>query len=574
MANHELSPFLDEIRSRIRLSDLIGKATKIFKKGRTVKALCPFHNEKTPSFSIDDDRGLYHCFGCGMSGDHFKFIQETQNLGFIESIQFLADQLGLKLPEKEKMQTAPKNDELIDVLEAACAWYQEQLQRNTGENARKYMVNRAINPESVEQFRLGYSPTQGLIAHLQNKGFGLDSQIRAGLAVKADDGHTYDRFRNRLMFPIINHKNQVIAFGGRILDKGEPKYLNSPETPVFQKRYVLYGLPQARKHMRGKAIVVEGYMDVIRLHQEGIPYAVAPLGTALGIEHVQQLWRTAPCPIIAFDGDNAGEKAAINTIDKILPFLNAKQSLSFLFLPQGEDPDSYVKKSGHLAFEKLLTTVQPTYALLWQESIKNFNVNKLTPEEFLQIKEIIKTSLKRIENKDLKHAYIRQFDILLNSLELEKPSSFKQKIMVLPQQTNITSEKILLVTLVNHPYLWEEVSESLMGINFKDPEMENLRQSLIEYFSKESHTNGNVEKILEKQLEIQKLVDDRFYSRVPFAKIGYDRVLATSAWIETYKKLHEQQFLKNDQQQTADHMKKDFNISNWQRLKAIKKTVA
>ena len=218
--------------------------------------------------------------------------------------------------------------------------------------------------------------------------------------------------------------------------------------------------------MRGKAIVVEGYMDVIRLHQEGIPYAVAPLGTALGIEHVQQLWRTAPCPIIAFDGDNAGEKAAINTIDKILPFLNAKQSLSFLFLPQGEDPDSYVKKSGHLAFEKLLTTVQPTYALLWQESIKNFNVNKLTPEEFLQIKEIIKTSLKRIENKDLKHAYIRQFDILLNSLELEKPSSFKQKIMVLPQQTNITSEKILLVTLVNHPYLWEEVSESLMGIKF------------------------------------------------------------------------------------------------------------
>ncbi len=571
MANHELSPFLDEIRNRIKLSDLVARTTKVFKKGRTIKALCPFHNEKTPSFGIDDDRGLYHCFGCGVSGDHFNFIQETQNLNFIESIQLLADQIGLKLPEKEHTQPAPKNDGLFGVLEAACVWYQEQLQRNLGESARTYLNNRQVSQVSIDQFRLGYAPNQGLITYLKSKSFNLESIITAGLALKADDGHSYDRFRNRLIFPIINHKNQVIAFGGRILEKGEPKYLNSPETPVFQKRYVLYGLPQARKYLRGKAIVVEGYMDVIRLHQEGLPYAVAPLGTALGVEHLQQLWRHTPCPIIAFDGDTAGEKAAFSTIDKILPFLNANQSLKFLFLPKGEDPDSFVKNSGCAAFEKLFNGAQPIYALLWQEATKNFNLNQLTPEEFLQIKGFLKDYLKRLENTELRQAYLRQFDQLLHSIEQQKATHYKKKQIALPQQTSVTIEKILLVTLVNHPYLWEEVSELLMGINFKDPEIETHRQYLIEYFSNDFH-NKNIQKALPAELvHLQNITDERFYSRVPFAKIGYDRQMAKNGWTEVYNKLHHQQFLQNDQQQSAEHLKNDFNISNWQRLKAIKK---
>lgn len=571
MANHELSPFLDEIRNRIKLSDLIGRSTKIFKKGRAIKALCPFHNEKTPSFSIDDDRGLYHCFGCGVSGDHFNFIQETQNLNFIESIQLLAGQIGLKLPEKEHIQLVSKNDGLLRVLETACGWYQEQLQRSLGENARNYLANRQITQSSIEQFRLGYAPNQGLIPYLKSKGFSLENITAAGLALKAEDGHPYDRFRNRLIFPIMNHKNQVIAFGGRILDKGEPKYLNSPETPVFQKRYVLYGWPQARKHLRNKAIVVEGYMDVIRLHQEGLSYAVAPLGTALGVEHLQQLWRHAPCPIIAFDGDIAGEKAAFNTIDKILPFLNAAQSLKFLFLPKGEDPDSYVKNSGRIEFEKLFNTTQPIYALLWQEATKNFHLDQLTPEEFLQIKGLLKNYLKRLENTELRQAYIRQFDILLHGIENQKVIPYKKKPIALPHHTNITIEKILLVTLVNHPYLWDEVGELLMGISFKDPEVETHRQYLIEYFSRGSHNDRIQTELPSRLVHLQDFEDERFYSRVPFAKIGYDQQITKNGWIEAYNKLHHQQFLKNDQQQSAEHLKNDFNLSNWQRLKAIKK---
>lgn len=572
MASNELTPLLDEIRSRLKLSDLIERTTKVFRKGRTVKALCPFHNEKTPSFSIDDDRGLYHCFGCNASGDHFSFVKETQNLGFTEAIQMLANQLGLEMPKKEISTTTSKNTGLIEALEAACIWYQEQLQRNTGEAARNYLNSRQINQSSINQFRLGYAPSSGLANHLQTKGFSTSTIMEAGLALKADDGRIYDRFRSRIIFPIINPKNQVIAFGGRILDKGEPKYLNSPESQVFQKRYVLYGISQARKYLRGKAIVVEGYMDVIRLHQEGLGHTVAPLGTSIGIEHIQQLWRYAPCPIIAFDGDTAGEKAALSIVDKILPFLNANNSLKVLFLPKGEDPDSFVKNAGKIAFEKLADNPHPIYELLWQETTKNFKLDQLSPEEFLQIKENLKTQLQRIENKDLRQAYFRQFDQLLFRFEKQKSTQPKKRSQALPILTNAICEKILLVTLANHPYLWEEVGENLMGISFKDPLFETYRQELIDYFANEIHNKGASSSLPEKLVYLQKISDEGFYSRVPFAKVGYDQETAKIGWLEAFNKLCNQQLLQNDQQQSAQHLKDDFNLSNWQRLKAIKQT--
>ncbi|MCX7343891.1 MAG: DNA primase [Proteobacteria bacterium] len=573
MASSELTPLLDEIRSRLKLSDLIERTTKVFRKGRTVKALCPFHNEKTPSFSIDDDRGLYHCFGCNASGDHFSFVKETQNLGFTEAIQMLAEQLGLEMPKKEISTTTNKSTGLIEALEAACIWYQEQLQRSTGEVARNYLDGRQINQASINLFRLGYAPSSGLANHLKTKGFSTSIIMEAGLVLKADDGRIYDRFRSRIVFPIINPKNQVIAFGGRILDKGEPKYLNSPESQVFQKRYVLYGISQARKHLRGKAIVVEGYMDVIRLHQEGLGHAVAPLGTAIGIEHIQQLWRFATCPVIAFDGDTAGEKAALSIVDKILPFLNANNSLKVMFLPKGEDPDSFVKNAGKIAFEKLADNPHPIYELLWQETTKNFKLDQLSPEEFLQIKAIIKTQLQRIENNDLRQAYFRQFDQLLFRFEKQKSTQPKKRSLALPILTNDICEKILLVTLINHPYLWEDVGENLMGISFKDPLFETYRQELIDYFANEIHNESASSSLPEKLVYLQKISDEGFYSRVPFAKIGYDQETAKIGWLEAFNKLCNQQLLQNDQKQSAQHLKDDFNLSNWQRLKAIKQTL-
>lgn len=573
MANNELSPLLDEIRNRLKLSDLIGRITKVFRKGRTVKALCPFHNEKTPSFSIDDDRGLYHCFGCSASGDHFSFVKETQNLDFIEAVQMLAEQLGLAIPKKEFISGYSQNTDLIEALEIACKWYQEQLKRTLGERARNYLSNRQVNEQSITQFRLGYAPSNGLVNYMQSKGFNIDIIMSAGLALKADDGRVYDRFRDRIIFPIINPKNQVIAFGGRILDKGEPKYLNSPESQIFQKRYVLYGISQARKYLRGKAIVVEGYMDVIRLHQEGLGHTVAPLGTAIGVEHIQQLWRYATCPVIAFDGDTAGEKAAFSIVDKIIPFLTADNSLKVLFLPKGEDPDSLVKNAGKETFEKLVDNPQPIYALLWQEAIKNFRLDRLSPEEFLQIKANLRKQLQRIDNSDLRKAYFRQFDQLLFQFEKKKSIKPKHSEFMLPIQINLIYEKILLVTLINHPYLWEEVGENLMGISFKDPVFETYRQELINYFANEIHNDNLRHDVPEKLAFLQKNGDEAFYSRVPFAKIGYDKEIARNGWLEAFGKLCNQQILQTDQLQSAQHLKDDFNMLNWQRLKAIKQTL-
>lgn len=567
-----LAPFLDQIRGRIKLSDLIALQTQVMRKGRAIKALCPFHNEKTPSFSIDDTRGIYHCFGCNASGDHFSFIMQTKNMEFMEACEYLADKSGITLP-KNTDPNFQANSRLIELLEKTCAWYQEQLQRSGGENARNYLEKRQIKSDSIEQFRLGFAPSSGLLKFLENQGFSTQECLDAGVAIQSESG-AFDRFKNRLMFPIISPKNQVIAFGGRILAKGEPKYLNSPETSVFQKRYVLYGFNHARKHMRQQAVVVEGYIDVIRLHQEGLPIAVAPLGTALTVEQLQQLWRLVPNPIVAFDGDIAGEKAALAAISKSIPYLSAKNSLKILFLPKGEDPDSYVKNEGIETFKKLLAAAMPVYQVLWQVSTAGYNLQKLSPEEFINIKNSLKETLMRMKNKDLRSAYVKQFDNLLN--QLQQISLAKNTANVMADKTKkaptleqkISSEKILLVTLLNHPYLWKDISEAFVNLEFLGTEDEQMRLQLVEYFLNNSEV---IEPIWPDTFEdLKKITDQMFYTRVPFAKIGYDQATVKKGWWETYANFTGHS-LKSDQLQYADHLKSNLTSSNWERLKALKK---
>ncbi len=568
-----LTPFLDQIRNRIKLSDLIATQTQVMRKGSAIKALCPFHNEKTPSFSIDDNRGIYHCFGCGASGDHFSFIMNTKNLEFLEACEHLADKVGIILP-KNTDNNFQANSRLIELLENTCAWYQEQLQRSFGESARDYLAKRGITQASIEQFRLGYAPSSGLLKFLNSQGFTEQECIDAGVAIKAESG-TYDRFKNRLMFPIISPKNQVIAFGGRILAKGEPKYLNSPETAVFQKRYVLYGFEKSRKHMRSQAVVVEGYIDVIRLHQEGLPVAVAPLGTAITVEQLQQLWRLVPNPIVAFDGDFAGEKAALAAIDKAIPYLSSKHSLKILFLPKGEDPDSYVKNEGIEKFKKLLPAAMPVHEILWQTVSSKYDLQKLTPEEFINIKNSLKETLKRIQNKDLRSAYIKQFDFLLNQLQQSSMANNASNLTankskkVPTFEKKIGSEKILLVTLLNHPYLWKGISESFIKLEFLDDEDEQMRLQLLEYFLNNPEL---AEPIWPEYCEsLKKIADQAFYTRVPFAKIGYDQATVEKGWWEAYANFTGHS-LKSDQLQHADHLKNNLTSSNWERLKALKTT--
>lgn len=378
---------LDEIRSRVSISELIGRRVaydrhKSNPRRKDYWGCCPFHGEKTPSFHVDENKGFYHCFGCGAHGDIFKYVQEIENLSFVESVKRLSEEAGVKLPEpsREARERSEKRASLYDVMTAAQAFYREKLGRDVGGHARHYLEKRAVRREMWDQFGLGYAPGGGseLAKQLKIKGFEDEKIIDAGLAFKRErDGVLIDRFRDRLMFPILDDRERVVAFGGRAFDpEAQAKYLNSPETPLFHKGRMLYNWPKARiaavervrQGAEGAAplIVAEGYMDVIALAQAGFPQAVAPLGTALTEEQILLCWKVAPEPVLCFDGDAAGLKAAYRSIDRALPLLRPGHSLSFAMLPEGADPDDLIKAEGAQAMRRCLEGAIPLFDLLWQ----------------------------------------------------------------------------------------------------------------------------------------------------------------------------------------------------------------
>ncbi|MFQ5984733.1 MAG: DNA primase, partial [Alphaproteobacteria bacterium] len=358
--------FLDEIRSRVPLADLIGRRVRLVRRGREHVALCPFHSEKTPSFTVSEDKGFFHCFGCGAHGDVIAFLMRIDGLSFPEAVVRLAREAGLPLPARDPAARArAKRDmSLYAVLEAACAWFEERLQATGGKAARDYLARRGVDDGTLRAFRLGWAADEraALKTALAAQGVSEATMLGAGLVVAPDDGRApFDRFRGRIMFPIIDLSGRVIAFGGRALaDKG-PKYLNSPETPLFHKSSVLYGLAEARKAARetGTVVVTEGYMDVLALHRAGFRNAVAPLGTALSETQMTVLWRLAPEPILCFDGDAAGRRAAWAAAERALTVLRPGRSLRFATLPKGEDPDSLVARRGADAMRVVLERARP-----------------------------------------------------------------------------------------------------------------------------------------------------------------------------------------------------------------------
>ena len=366
-----LSPaFLDEIRARTSLSALIGRSVKITKAGREYKGCCPFHQEKTPSFYVNDDKGFYHCFGCSAHGDAIRFLTEAQGLPFIEAVKELAQAAGMDMPapDPRAQEKAERANTLVDATEAAAAWFREQLAGIGGEEARAYLDRRGVSAKLREAFGLGFAPdSRGKLKAALDR-FGAPMLVEAGLLIQVEERDPYDRFRGRLMIPIRDARGRTIAFGGRILDAGEPKYLNSPETPLFDKGRTLFNLdraaPASRKAQR--LFVVEGYMDVIGLASAGINEAVAPLGTALTEQQMQRLWRLIDVPTLCFDGDAAGQKAAVRAAERALPALTIGKSLRFARLPAGQDPDDIVKAGGVAAWDKAVADTVPLVSLLYQ----------------------------------------------------------------------------------------------------------------------------------------------------------------------------------------------------------------
>ncbi|MEK9724579.1 MAG: DNA primase, partial [Rhodospirillaceae bacterium] len=351
--------FLDELRGRVGLADVVGRRVKLTRKGREHSGLCPFHKEKTPSFTVNEEKGFYHCFGCQAHGSVFDFVMETEGLSFPEAVERLAVEAGMEVPRDtpEDRVRQKQRQTLFDVTEAAAVAFEKALRMPEGRVAREYLAGRGLDEATVTRFRLGFAPAgrTWLRTDMARANVEAGPLVAAGLLIQPDSGEPYDRFRGRVMFPITDRRGRVIAFGGRILGDGEPKYLNSPETPLFHKGNNLYGLHLAGLAARqaDRLIVTEGYMDVIALAQAGFAEAVAPLGTALTEDQIALLWKVVREPVLCFDGDAAGQRAATKAAGRALSQLKPGYGLRFAILPTGEDPDSLVQKRGAAAMQAL-----------------------------------------------------------------------------------------------------------------------------------------------------------------------------------------------------------------------------
>ena len=416
--------WLDELRARTSLSALIGRSVRVQKAGREFKACCPFHNEKTPSFTINDEKGFYHCFGCGAHGDAIRWMTDHQGLPFLDAVKELAASAGMEVPapDPRAARRAEEQKSLHDVMAAAQAFFMKSLAEEQGAAARAYLASRGFPAHIVKEFGFGYAPDSRTALKDALGQFPEAMLIEAGLRIVVEGRDPYDRFRGRLMLPICDPRGRVIAFGGRILDKTKtdaPKYLNSPDTPLFDKGRTVYNLHRASPASRqsGRVVVVEGYMDVVALAAAGIGEAVAPLGTALTEDQIERLWRMVETPVLCFDGDAAGQRAAARAIVRALPLLRPGHSLKIAVLPDKLDPDDLIKQRGVAAMEDVLAAARPMVEVLWD--IERAAGPVTTPEDKAGLKARLMAHVESIADNDIKGLYRR--DLLDRFGELAYP---------------------------------------------------------------------------------------------------------------------------------------------------------
>ncbi|AYO21054.1 DNA primase [Vibrio owensii] len=390
MAGHIPRSFIDDLLARLDIVDIIDARVKLKKKGKNYGACCPFHNEKTPSFSVSQEKQFYHCFGCGAHGNAIDFIMEFERLEFVEAIEELASYLGLDVPREQRsggggqfksgpQASSSEKRSLYDLMGSIAQFYRNQLKQPASKVAIEYLKDRGLSGEIVQKFGIGYVADEWDLVR-KNFGQNKDNQdmlVTGGMLIENDKGNRYDRFRGRIMFPIRDRRGRVIGFGGRVLGDGTPKYLNSPETPIFHKGKELYGLYEVLQAYREppRILVVEGYMDVVALAQYGVDYSVASLGTSTTGDHIQMLFRQTNTVVCCYDGDRAGKEAAWRALENALQYLKTGNTLKFLFLPDGEDPDSYVRKYGKQAFEQQVEQATPLSSYLFDNLIELHQIN-------------------------------------------------------------------------------------------------------------------------------------------------------------------------------------------------------
>ena len=506
--------FLDDLRLKVSLASVVGKKVKLTKRGNEYIGLCPFHKEKTPSFTLSEEKGFYHCFGCGAHGDVVSFLINNEHLSFMEAVETLAHMAGMEVPKSspQEEQKAAHQNSLYEIMEKACCFFEKKLYEPEGKEALAYLHKRGLTDEDIHHFRLGYAPQNNqLRTTLLKQNYSEKDLIALGLVRRSAQAgrENHDYFYDRVMFSIADRRNHIIAFGGRVMVKAEPKYLNSPESVLFHKGENLYALPQSLETMRQtrKAVLVEGYMDVIALHKIGVTNAVAPLGTALTENQIEILWKTSPEPIICFDGDAAGMKAAERASRRVLPILKEGYSLKFVFLPDGLDPDDFAKLKGKKAFEKLLDGAKPLSWLLWQTLTvgKKFE----TPEHFAALEKDIQNLLQNIKNTTVRSYYEKEFKMELKKFTKEtmyqnKNSTRKHntptlKVSVIPTLSPYSNDiKMLLTYLILFPNLYAHYMERLSYLKIKDRKVLRLLEILNNELTENPGINANDFKYLLK----------------------------------------------------------------------------
>ncbi len=485
-----LSPaFLEELRARTPLAAVVSRRVKLARSGRQMKGCCPFHNEKTPSFYVYEDG--YHCFGCGAHGDAIGFVMQTQGAGFMEAVEQLAAEAGLEVPKPspEAAEAERRQHDMATVLQAAQASYQRRLALPEGRHALAYLRGRGLTDETIQRFGLGWSGEGrgALTADLARDGITQDQLVEAGLMRRDDEtGRTYDLFFNRVMFPIRDRRGRAISFGGRILGDGQPKYVNGPETDLFSKRRNLYALDLAREAVRNGAalVVVEGYMDVIALHQAGFGAAVAPLGTALTEEQMEELWRLSPSPVLCFDGDAAGARAAARAADFSLAMLAPDRTLQLATLPAGEDPDTLVRRQGTAGFQAVLNAARPLSDALYD--LLRETAGNATPEQRAAFLTRLDAAARRIPDKALAAEYretlrgrfyaARRQD-RANRTGRPPPARVQPRPLPTVGGTDSERARILTAILLHHPALLHDVDHAYAAMAL-DPALATLRDAI------------------------------------------------------------------------------------------------
>ena len=546
--------FLDELRARLPVSEVVGRKVKLIRRGREFVACCPFHNEKTPSFTVNDDKAFFHCFGCGEHGDVIGFVMRHDGLSFPEAIEHCASLAGLTVPqeapaEREKRE---KRESISGLMEIAAAYFEGELRSARGAEALDYARRRGLSEETIARWRLGYAPGDGkpLVERLTAAGASEEDLVELGLLRRPDDGRpAYPFFRNRLLFPVGDRRGRVVGFGGRLLSGDGPKYVNSPQTPLFDKGRLLFGYAEARNAAaRGHSpIIAEGYMDVLALWQAGFRACVAPLGTALTEDQLALAWRLGPSPVLCFDGDEAGLRAAWRAAERALERLKPDHTVRFAFLPEGEDPDSLLQRGGAETVRDLLGRAETLDAFVWRHEAAARKLEDPAARAGLEAaldahaRRIVDASVSAHFRRQWREAIQERFFARTGTAGRAGPAgrtgtTFRRGAPVRPPSAKpaAATERVLLALILNHPPLYDLFGEQLAEMDFADADDAKLRDCLISHL--DSHSGLDSEALASHVAQLghgaalARLRAPKIMEMAPFAGPGLDDEEAALGW--------------------------------------------